>query len=311
MWRIRLPAVGWYFNPRTPVGCDGRVVVLGDGAGISIHAPQWGATSHQHPVLCSRIYFNPRTPVGCDFRHQIPAPGVRISIHAPQWGATSDWMSCDVVPAISIHAPQWGATLTVMAQNTPFEFQSTHPSGVRLRRFQAQCGAFHISIHAPQWGATGCSQPQAQAAFHFNPRTPVGCDQASQRIPARAVYFNPRTPVGCDHPTPCLPPCPRISIHAPQWGATAGVWRAGPVRVISIHAPQWGATEPPRRHSRTGGYFNPRTPVGCDECPGFRLAFPRISIHAPQWGATRFRGQPDHDRHISIHAPQWGATDQD
>ncbi len=33
-----------------------------------------------------------------------------------------------------------------------------------------------------------------------------------------------------------------ISIHAPQWGATARRLPSADLRVISIHAPQWGAT---------------------------------------------------------------------
>ena len=44
-----------YFNPRTPVGCDFDVRC--DGAsrsGISIHAPPWGATSHDGVVVLSQ-----------------------------------------------------------------------------------------------------------------------------------------------------------------------------------------------------------------------------------------------------------------
>ena len=77
-------------------------------------------------------------------------------------------------------------------------------------------------------------------------------------------------------------------------------------------------------------YFNPRTPVGCDQrCAVYSPAW-SISIHAPQWGATQqgLKEPPDHqnfnprtpvgcdmlaecdllDAIISIHAPQWGAT---
>ena len=99
-----------------------------------------------------------------------------------------------------------------------------------------------------------------------------------------------------------------ISIHAPQWGATAAAAPGIAALMISIHAPQWGATE----HE-----------------PG-ELVFGGISIHAPQWGATVtlsaqlpqsiFQStHPSGVRHdgtatfrsdavISIHAPQWGAT---
>ena len=79
----------------------------------------------------------------------------------------------------------------------------------------------------------------------------------------------------------------RISIHAPQWGATSPEGATALVHTISIHAPQWGAT--------------PRRPIG---------GLPReISIHAPQWGATNEAQEPQGNEPISIHAPQWGATD--
>ena len=144
-------------------------------------------------------------------------------------------------------------------------FQSTHPSGVRRA--------------APK------SQPTRR--YHFNPRTPVGCDPSA----SFALSTSP------------------ISIHAPQWGATAmrqcfHWWRS---------------------------YFNPRTPVGCDLSlpygfpytvtfqsthpsgvrlpPAYRRQHARsISIHAPQWGATQTRNPPHTNGQISIHAPQWGAT---
>ena len=58
------------FNPRTRVGCDQMLRLLGAvEAGISIHAPGWGATileRHPHRFL---VNFNPRTRVGCDRRN--------------------------------------------------------------------------------------------------------------------------------------------------------------------------------------------------------------------------------------------------
>ena len=77
-----------------------------------------------------------------------------------------------------------------------------------------------------------------------------------------------------------------ISIHAPQWGATVGyvIWLI--FGLISIHAPQWGATLPPRSPCPLCPYFNPRTPVGCDNGCAAVDGRSEISIHAPQWGAT-------------------------
>ena len=56
------------------------------------------------------------------------------------------------------------------------------------------------------------------------------------------------------------------------------------------------------------GYFNPRTPVGCDDRPRGGPPAMFISIHAPQWGATMIIKDYYPVLDISIHAPQWGAT---
>ena len=101
------------FNPRTRVGCDRhragalsvgggfqsthpRGVRLGlfaqfrdHGAGVSIHAPAWGATQ----------------PVAETVRGQDG-----VSIHAPAWGATADTDGGWDAARVSIHAPAWGAT---------------------------------------------------------------------------------------------------------------------------------------------------------------------------------------------------------
>ena len=123
----------------------------------------------------------------------------------------------------------------------------------------------------------------------------------------------------------------RISIHAPQWGATRATRNSRQSLLISIHAPQWGATDGDQLCLLAPWYFNPRTPVGCDDClVDGCVADLSISIHAPQWGATpaisakcaetQFQStHPSgvrrqgvgvyHFAHtISIHAPQWGAT---
>ena len=120
-----------------------------------------------------------------------------------------------------------------------------------------------ISIHAPQWGAT-------------------------------------------HHQSPPFQRC-QISIHAPQWGATQPGYHTGLVHLfqsthpsgvrlvgsiigipnwISIHAPQWGATTSRYHYRKRTGYFNPRTPVGCDTGLVRVAGGDLISIHAPQWGAT-------------------------
>ena len=125
--------------------------------------------------------------------------GSHISIHAPGWGATAGEAVVRGAGVISIHAPGWGAT-GEQAEDRPvlFQFQSTHPGGVRhlnprLVRIKL-CISIHapgwgatgsslrgspppaISIHAPGWGATDVFGPLSAVWHHFNPRTRVGCD---------------------------------------------------------------------------------------------------------------------------------------
>ena len=186
-----------YFNPRTPVGCDVAVCE--------------SAVRH--------VNFNPRTPVGCDFPsllHQLfqavfqstHPSGVRlsfpptstlsssISIHAPQWGATGEAEHDGLIRGISIHAPQWGATVAPRPAGHKRVFQSTHPSGVRLRGAFAELPGLGISIHAPQWGATLDGASTARSARYFNPRTPVGCDTVSEVADRADAVFQSTHPSG-------------------------------------------------------------------------------------------------------------------
>ena len=192
----------------------------------------------------------------------------------------------------------------------PHKFQSTHPSGVRPVLEGGDAQGLSISIHAPQWGATGPDRHQRLTGS--------------------------------------------ISIHAPQWGATGPKTRAcvpcrfqsthpsgvrpcpytprTPARHISIHAPQWGATSCDASVGRMRTLFQSTHPSGVRRA-GLKFArrLDVISIHAPQWGATTRIRSPSSQRtdfnprtpvgcdvrrapfppahEISIHAPQWGATD--
>ena len=54
------------FNPRTRVGCDVKLRIVGVVIAVSIHAPAWGATDESLKIYDAR----------------------EVSIHAPAWGAT-------------------------------------------------------------------------------------------------------------------------------------------------------------------------------------------------------------------------------
>ena len=188
-------------------------------AGISIHAPSWGATLRDGDA---------------------DRPG-DISIHAPSWGATFYLREVLISGSISIHAPSWGATHSVPGLQTCMVFQSTHPRGVR-QRLNGLKLQLPISIHAPSWGATALLAIKFKIA-NFNPRTLVGCDGARLGRTLTEYRFQSTHPRGVRQGATWYIYSPAsISIHAPSWGATnhpAHYTRNG---IISIHAPSWGAT---------------------------------------------------------------------
>ena len=146
------------FNPRTHTGCDRCTKRWQRAWTVSIHAPTRGATRFPGTIKKPKRCFNPRTHTGCDpvklgIRHppilfQSTHPhGVRhitfgciktshlVSIHAPTRGATGPYVYRGRAGVVSIHAPTRGATRVERGEGEGvFQFQSTHPHGVRQRR---------------------------------------------------------------------------------------------------------------------------------------------------------------------------------
>ena len=209
------------FNPRTPVGCDcffsssaawldifqsthpsgvrpGCRRLPLRAHGISIHAPQWGAT-RQIEESARHADISIHAPQwGATYVHCLSTINAVISIHAPQWGATHLDVAISGVGLISIHAPQWGATrCESCSKSARYYFNPRTPVGCdALALWSAP--AWLISIHAPQWGATrSCSIKYSFAVISIHaPQWGATCRK------------------------PCHACCLRISIHAPQWGAT-------------------------------------------------------------------------------------------
>ena len=235
------------------------------------------------------VYFNPRTPVGCD---------------------RNEWCRHSPQPHFNPRTPVGCDFPYTAALGNVYEFQSTHPSGVRLAGGIGQTGQRRISIHAPQWGATPPACWWSASMNHFNPRTPVGCDGTKNTPLGIRSDFNPRTPVGCDlHAEDRGKVQLRISIHAPQWGATwLQILCASWVLSFQSTHPS-GVRQRLARAEPAAREFQSTHPSGVRRTG--RLRHPRrlsISIHAPQWGATAARVRECHGLGISIHAPQWGAT---
>ena len=97
----------------------------------------------------------------------------KVSIHAPTWGATKARSTYVIRLIVSIHAPTWGATFLISSARHRFQFQSTHPHGVR------QSGHTHV------WSYKS-----------FNPRTHMGCDSAVARLSCRMMTFQSTHPHG-------------------------------------------------------------------------------------------------------------------
>ena len=169
-----------HFNPRTPVGCDVPVLVLACiGDRISIHAPQWGATSAYHQSPAGAL-FQSTHPSGvrptdsaaivrCKQFQSTHPSGVRPPSGDCGRSATADFnprtpVGCDRPTGTSRRTPPYFNPRTPVGCDLVFGvpatasslFQSTHPSGVRPPRI---CWTSSFS--------------------NFNPRTPVGCDGVS------------------------------------------------------------------------------------------------------------------------------------
>ena len=56
--------------------------------------------------------------------------------------------------------------------------------------------------------------------LYFNPRSRVGSDVANRKAYQKTGNFNPRSRVGSDADITFIVQPPKISIHAPAWGAT-------------------------------------------------------------------------------------------
>ena len=100
---------------------------------------------------------------------------------------------------------------------------------------------------------------------------------------------------------------PKVSTHAPAWGATLSCRAWVKNSCVSTHAPAWGAT-------RTKSYltfllmFQPTLPHGERRLGTLCLLKHSVSTHAPAWGATMQSSGESRISGVSTHAPAWGAT---
>ena len=277
------------FNPRTRVGCD--VALCG-----------WEGQQYMfqstHPRGVRRP--DPAYPAGWSKFQSTHPRGVRLrrlGLHH------------DAIVFQSTH-PRGVRHEAGASTGLAWKFQSTHPRGVRHRAGPVPARPDGVSIHAPAWGATGREPVPCHCRRGFNPRTRVGCDVHRCRCGQGVELFQ------STHPRGVRRPCPGARGRTPVFQSThpRGVrpGRCRPARPrprVSIHAPAWGATRNPRSWRCASSSFNPRTRVGCDTASMSVLSTVR------EFQSTHPRGvrphefeQPVHAHVVSIHAPAWGAT---
>ena len=237
------------------------------GAGVSIHAPAWGATLQVTSQKRLPRSFNPRTRVGCDPSFNVGGTTTTLFQSTHPRGVRRYQNRYDEYRGhVSIHAPAWGATSSrISGTSRSGRFQSTHPRGVR---------------RPSEAGRT----PQSC----FNPRTRVGCDGTFDSMLKDLVTFQSTHPRGVRHDgvTQGVTVRKFQSTHPRGVRLAYGTYtllRYG----VSIHAPAWGATMMSLLCGWDFRGFNPRTRVGCDEGLDTFLRESAVSIHAPAWGATR------------------------
>ena len=301
---------------------------------VSIHAPAWGATQggpEQSGCGCS---FNPRTRVGCD---RPPCPW---KIRPPQFQSThprgvrpsAGQVTLDCLP-VSIHAPAWGATPPAPATPSPTRwFQSTHPRGVR-RRIVAPAPSPHRFNPRTRVGCDPKVTGKGQIYFVFQSTHPRGVRRRRRCVQRGDTWFQSTHPRGVRHPARCeIHIWSAVSIHAPAWGATAGLIQPRRSPEVSIHAPAWGATgllfgwgtwlavfqsthpRGVRHHLCAAGQGTGPVSIHAPAwgatraCPSLAAVYCSVSIHAPAWGATVIQGLYPLVPLVSIHAPAWGAT---
>ena len=172
---------------------------------------------------------------------------------------------------------------------------------------------------------------QLVALLGFNPRAPMGRDDAMGRPTHVDGWFQPTRPYGARHhgrpPSAALPSS--FNPRAPM-GRDPGQHDRPVGHDVSTHAPLWGATADGGSSGSTRHGFNPRAPMGRDgrwrivrvdtawfqptRPYGARLILPPSSIHPTSFnprapmGRDRLSAPPGVRNVVSTHAPLWGAT---
>ena len=229
-------------RPRGARRCRERVTV--DFAGVSIHAPAWGATWRSTPRRSRLTCFYPRARVGRD----TPAPRTlaRLACFYPRARVGRD-VRGRLRPGSGLGfypRARVGRDPYLRPRTWSFRrFLSTRPRGARRASMRSRSPTrtgfyprarvgrdsrgvntvkgWFVSIHAPAWGAT-CDHAQTlrweQVFLSTRPR---GARPLAVPPQPGGQSFYPRARVGRDVRGDMIKPNQTVvSIHAPAWGAT-------------------------------------------------------------------------------------------
>ena len=210
---------------------------------------------------------------------------------------------------VSIHAPTRGATQRQQYLTGQYEFQSTHPHGVRHNTLPVCVSAFGVSIHAPTRGATFLISSYWLRSLCFNPRTHTGCDFLN------AVFFQVNAVFQSTHP------------HGVRRGAKISVFRYDKFQSTHPHGVRHiyhcgtyvvqmfqsthphGVRQNLNNYESTGEQFQSTHPHGVRLHLGRPLYLYQLfqSTH-PHGVRLKSQGIPEIVANVSIHAPTRGAT---
>ncbi len=168
-----------------------------------------------------------------------------------------------------------------------FEFQPTHPHGVRRRT-----RGLH-SRHNPSFNPrtrTGCDDDVGDVLCYplmFQPTHPHGVRRSRRIVLSFLRSFNPRTRTGCDFQywkedlyRKSFNPRTRTGCDGNYKHTSSGIF-------VSTHAPARGATDNLNGGAYAKNGFNPRTRTGCDIAITVTPSTEEeVSTHAPARGAT-------------------------
>ncbi len=214
------------------------------GIDVSIHAPARGATFSNSPRLfASHVSIHAPARGATRYRHKSPRFAVQFQSTRPRGARLEDERDLRQVFSFNPRARE-GRDSIEGAEDSPVKlFQSTRPRGARRVWAEwPQDASFRFNPRARE-GRDFFALPSIRIKTSFNPRAREGRD--SRRMPTACLQrsFNPRAREGRDR-LPRLHHVAdvRVSIHAPERGATGPVRRDDLMVRVSIHAPVRGAT---------------------------------------------------------------------